>query len=662
MTLCGKAQRKQLNLDILNEEHPSGGSTAPKEGLLSQKLGLDYHKEESIFRVWAPDQDQLWLKLYRSMEDKEGSLIPMKKEGGIFQVGVRGDLNGTFYTYVVDEREVSDPYSYAASMNSERSAIIDLEETNPPGFAASSYVTTPPDSAIIYEVHVGDFTFDKSSGVKAAGKFLGMVEEGTSYHLTSTGLDHLKKLGITHVHLMPINDFISVDESPEAFGRDDNYNWGYDPELYNVPEGSYALRPNDPSSRIRECKAMIQAFHEAGIGVILDVVYNHTWKSYNSNFNILAPGYFYRTRQGFFSNGSGVGNEIASERTMVRKFIIESLLFWQREYKVDGFRFDLMALTDRKTIAMARDRLRAVNPNTVIYGEPWTGGPSALDLKDQVRWSSQRGQGFALFNETFRQLVKGDNDDLGEGFIQGSTQGREALINALMGSIPTDTIDGGTQAPVESVNYFNAHDNLILEDKLTLTNPDPGRNEAMTRLAFGLLLTAQGIPFFHAGNEFRRSKQMSPNSYNAPYTINGVDWTLKAKHRALYCYVRELIELRKAYPVFRLTEADAVRQRVRPVDSPNDNMIVLLYQVHENKDRDYLLVIHHNGWQEGYLSAQVIYEALQANHLSFQRIFDSKGRVVVNRVEGSLSDLPTIHVTPLSTTIFSVKKGGFNGL
>lgn len=645
--------------DIINER---GRLDRLEEEARTQSLGLDYRKDRSIFRVWAPQREEVLLHLYRNREDREGFCLPMNKAGGIFQARVDRDLDGFYYTYRVGDQEVTDPYSLSASLNSRRTAIVNMEETNPPGFSSSSFVDTPPDQAIIYEVHVGDFTFDRTSGVKCAGKFLGMVEEGRKYHFTSTGLDHLKKLGITHVHLMPINDFISVDEDPEAFGREDNYNWGYDPELYNVPEGSYASCPDDPKSRIRDCKAMIQALHEAGIGVIMDVVYNHTWKSYDSNLNILAPGYYYRSSHGLFTNGSGVGNELASERTMVRKLIIDSLLFWQKEYKVDGFRFDLMALTDRETIDHALARLREVNPNILVYGEPWTGGPSGLDFKDQVRWSGQVGKGFALFNEVFRQMVKGDNDGPGKGFIQGAVGNKEVMTNGLMGSIRTDSIDGGVRDPIESINYFNAHDNLILEDKLSLTNPVGDLNDPMTRLAFGLLLTAQGIPFFHAGNEFRRSKAMSPNSYNAPYSINAVNWTLKLKHRSLYHYVRDLIQIRKDFPVFRLASGRSVRDRVRVIDPQNDNMISLVYQVDEGNHRDYLLVVHHNGWKGGVMPTFDLFRALQAYQLSIQRIFDPKGRVACNRVEGGESDLPYIHVQPLSTTIFSIKKGGSYGL
>lgn len=625
-------------------------------------LGLDYRADRSIFRVWAPNREEVGLHLYRDREDREGTCLPMEKFEEVFRIQIDRDLKGYYYTYRVGNQEVTDPYSQAVSINSERTAIIDLDETNPPGFSESSYVKIAPDQAIIYELHVGDYTFDRSSGAHFPGKFLGMAEEGSKYHFTSTGLDHLKKLGITHVHLMPINDFITVDESPDAFGKEDNYNWGYDPELYNVPEGSYALRPDDPKSRIWDCKSMIQAFHEAGIGVILDVVYNHTWKSYNSNFNILAPGYYYRSHQGLFTNGSGVGNELASERKMVREFIIDSLLFWQREYKVDGFRFDLMALTDRETIDLAVQRLKKVNPYVLIYGEPWTGGPSALDLVDQVRWSNQSGRGFSLFNEVFRQLVKGDNDGLGKGFIQGNTDNKDLLINRLLGSIRTEAIDGGVQNPPESINYFNAHDNLILEDKLSLTNPEKKYNDPMTRLAFGLLLTAQGIPFFHAGNEFRRSKQMSPNSYNAPYSINAVDWTLKLKNRSLYTYVRDLIQIRKDFSVFRLRKAEDVGRRVRVVESHDPNIISLVYRIREDNDQTYLLVIHHNGWQNGLLSSECIFRTLDAYRLSFQRIFDPKGRVTCNKVEGTESELPKIHLAPLSTTIFIVNKGGYYGV
>lgn len=627
----------------------------PSPEALQARLGADYSEKQTTFRVWAPTQVAVDLCLYDEGQGGTLQRIPMEKVGDLFIAVLSGDCKGKFYTYLVQGVEVVDPYAVSVSLNATRGAIVDLRETDPVGFRSDTLAETPIDDAVVVELHLADFTGSKTSGAEAAGKFLGLTE-----HLVvdgqKTGLDHLKELGITHVHLMPVAENATVDETPERFGADDNYNWGYDPELYNVPEGSFATDPLDPLSRIREMKAMVHALHKAGIRVIMDVVYNHTYKTLDSHLNRLVPDYYYRQDAHGFSNGSGVGNELASERPMVRKLIIDSLLFWQEEYRIDGFRFDLMALTDINTIKMALQALRAKDPEFLVYGEPWAGAVSALPQNLQTVWSAQNEFGFGLFNEAFRDAIRGDNNGTARGFIQGNTASKTAIEVGLLGSIDyRSLLDGGTRDPINTINYFNAHDNLILEDKLRISAGNPAQIEAMTRFAFGILLTAQGIPFFHVGNEFRRSKKGDANSYHAPLSVNGIDWRLKKENRALFEYVRDLIALRKEYAAFTLRAKAEVIERVDLLSVPSNNLIGLVHRLDGQEARDFLLCMYYNGWEPIELDVAFIFDRLRAERIVIQRIFDSNGRVVVNQIELSRSERIFLNLDPISLTIYKVR-------
>lgn len=644
------------------EEHSSLGATCAKtsasvvasEYALSVKLGVTYTKQKSIFRVWAPTKEQVILRLFPSAEGEACRMIEMTNQDGVYTAQVEGDWDGYFYTFFADGIEVVDPYSVSVSLNGRRSAVVDLSSTNPAGFRQDAYVSTKPKDAILYELHVGDYSFHTHSGAKNAGKYLGLVEE-SSYQGINTGLAHLKELGITHVHLMPIAENATVDEHPARFGADDNYNWGYDPHLYNVPEGAYAIDPYDPKARIRELKTAIQKLHEAGIGVVLDVVYNHTFRTKDSVFNLLVPDYYYRKVNGDFANGTGVGNEIASEAPMMRKFILESLLYWQKEYAIDGFRFDLMALTDRDTIRMAEQALRRVNPNVILYGEPWAASDSPLPMIRQTRWGTQNGEGFALFNAVFRDALCGGVDSAERGFLQGNANDKQATETGLLGSIHDEKgHNGGVKNPYHTINYFNAHDNLILEDKLTVSLNGAEHQEAMTKLAFSMLLTAQGIPFFHAGNSFRRSKKGNKNSYCAPYSVNAIDWEKKKQHLSLFQYVQQLIALRKAYPVFRLETGDEVRERVKIIPIEQSSVLGVAYRLGDKRSKDYLVSLFHDGWWDFNLDVTGIFDTLHAERVSVQRIFDHWGSVSGNRVQISRSDHLHLPLAPISMAMFRV--------
>ena len=385
-----------------------------------ENLGMVYSPEKTIFRVWAPTQEEVNLCLYQHWQSLLREEYPMTKDSqGVFEVIVEGNLDGTFYTYLIEGKEVTDPYSIAASMNSQRSAVVDLASTNPEGWLEHRIPKHSNKIPIIYELHIKDYTVHETSGVRYPGKYLGLAETNTDYQGFKTGLSHLSDLGVTHVQLLPIFDFLTSDEHPENFYKDNNYNWGYDPELYNVPEGSYSLDSRMSKQRIYELKKMIQALHEAGLSVVMDVVYNHTYRSKDSNFQIIVPNYYYRLSDKGFCDGSGCGNEIASERFMAQQFILDSLKYWMEEYKIDGFRFDLFGLMDTDTMKIIHKELKEVNPNVILYGEPWTGGDSPLPWDMRGVKGSQKGMRFGMFNDTFRDAIKGDNDGYGKGFVQG---------------------------------------------------------------------------------------------------------------------------------------------------------------------------------------------------------------------------------------------------
>ncbi|MFA7534401.1 MAG: alpha-amylase family glycosyl hydrolase, partial [Tissierellaceae bacterium] len=423
-----------------------------------KSLGIVYSTEKTVFRVWSPLQNRIEVLIYSNPNDfLRESHTMTKLEDGVHELTIFGDLKGKYYTFLLHGREeVADPYAIGSSVNSIRSAIVDLKETNPEGWNEHKILNKKSNlQPIIYEVHIKDFTIHESSGVQYPGKYLGFAQRDTKFGGYSTGISHLEELGITHVHLMPIYDFLTVKEDKEYFYRQDNYNWGYDPELYNVPEGSYSTEPENPISRIKELKTLIMELHKSGIKVVLDVVYNHTYRALGSNFERLMPGYYHRRREdGSLSNGSACGNELATEKPMVRKFILDSLIFWVQEYKVDGFRFDLMALIDIETVEEIIKSLREIKPNILIFGEPWTADVTTLPDKLKTTKGKQSKMKFALFNDDFRDAIKGDNDGYGRGFVQGNLDYKIATETGIAGSIYYDDSHiGFTSSPLETINY-----------------------------------------------------------------------------------------------------------------------------------------------------------------------------------------------------------------
>lgn len=563
------------------------------EEIEDEKLGAIYSKDKTTFRVFSPTSDTLDLLISDDyMKVRKNKYQMLRNEIGIYEITLEGDYSGFYYNYLVDNKyEVTDPYSFTASINSLSSVVVDMKETDPSGFRDEKLPQNLEEDAIIYEMSVKNYTADKSSGVRMKGKFLGLTEEGRSFKGVSTGIDNIKELGISHVQLLPIYDFISVDEDDSYFFDDDNYNWGYDPELYFAPEGSYATDPYDPISRIVDAKKMIQTFHRNDISVVMDVVYNHTFKSYDSNLNTLARGYYHRMNEdGSFSNGSGVGNEVKSENAFTRKLIIDSLCHWVREYKVDGFRFDLMALIDLDTIKIALKKLKKINPNIIIYGEPWMAFYSPLPLDKQILKGAQRSNSFGVFNDDFRDAIKGDVNGYEKGYIQGIFSNKTKIETGIAGSIRFDDRRiGFADDANETINYFNCHDNLIIYDKLAVSLNDTRDIDSYIKLALGLIFLSFGKPFIYEGNEFNHSKNNDANSYRSPLRINSIKWEDKLNNMDIFNYTKDLIKLRKSIKSFTKTKASDIKKSLTFMEDIDESLVV--YQIKSNNE-NYLVAIN----------------------------------------------------------------------
>lgn len=559
-------------------------------------LGAVYGRERTAFRLWSPAADEVRLALYRDGAEGEAfACLDMARDvGGTWRTEVAGDLKNTYYSYIVridgKERESGDPYARAAGVNGVRSMVLgDIAPA-----AGGRGLPRDLPHAIVTEVSIRDLTADPDCGIPEPhrGRFLGLTHRGcVSESGLPAGLDYIKSLGVTHVQLMPFYDFGSVDEAGD-FER--QYNWGYDPVNYNVPEGSYATDPYNGEVRVRECREMIGAIHEAGLGVIMDVVYNHVFDAESSVFHRCAPGYFFRmsAQEGGmrYGNATGCGNEIASERPMVRKYIIDSMTYWAREYGIDGFRMDLMGVLDTETVRALRLALDRVRPGILLYGEGWAAGDSPLPAAQRALKSNAMEMDFpervGMFSDDIRDCVKGSVFDAGgRGFVNGCPVQSRWLGCCVSGGIalePDKTKEYGLQeraeetdagirpwakSPAQAVNYLSCHDNLTLWDKLTLSAPEASEEErlAMNRLGAAVIFTAQGMPFFLCGEESGRSKpdgrgSLSGNSYDLPVEINRMDWHRMKEFQQLADYYRGLIAFRRAFPQFWKAGAQQVRE------------------------------------------------------------------------------------------------------
>lgn len=540
-------------------------------------LGAIYSKEHTTFRLWSPPAATVTLNLYPDGDSSEPiSRIPMKKKNGRWEITVGDDLDGVYYTYTVNiagkESETIDIYARSAGVNGKRGLIFDPEQTNPDHWDRYPHVKLEKyTDAVIYELHVRDYSSDPSGKFLKRGKFISFAEKNVTNTAGDTiGLDYIASLGVTHIHLLPVFDFQTVDESSSK----PQYNWGYDPMNYNIPEGSYSTDPYDGLVRVREFKELVKAIHKRGMGVIMDVVYNHTYATEDSSFNKIYPGYYYRHNQdGSFSNGSGCGNEFASERKMARKFICDSLCYLASEYKLDGFRFDLMGLIDIDTLNFCDHKLREINPNMLLYGEGWTGGGSPLDENLRaVKRNSGRIPAFAMFSDDFRDSVKGSVfHDEDQGYVNyGQNHTSERIKSDLCGCVQHYQVShhlARTDTPCRTINYVEAHDNLTFHDKLLLSMNGASEEEIISAEKIGatLVFLSQGIPFIQAGQEFMRSKQLpeggySHDSYNSPDSVNGIRWDNLTEYRELSDYYKGLIAVRKAYPEFRMTDRNEIQK------------------------------------------------------------------------------------------------------
>lgn len=560
----------------------------------ADNLGVKYMKTGSEFNLFTPTAADVKLVLYdnQDIDKADGVEYQMVKgTGDIWSCKLDGDLNGKFYLFKVTNNGVPqyclDPYSRSLAHDGIKSAVIDLNDTNPDGW----YTTPKPsgsynaEDAIMYELHVRDFSTDVDSGMVNKGKYLAFTEEGTkSSEGMSTGIDYLKSLGITHVHLLPTYDFASVKEDPVETDPNKQFNWGYDPLNYTSPEGSYSTNPRDPVARVKEFKEMVESLHKNNIKVILDVVFNHTADV--STFENIAPGYYYKMdSNNKFIDQSGCGNALNSSKPMVRKLILDTLKYWATEYKVDGFRFDLASVIDTDTLKEASTELHNIDPSIVLYGEPWMGG-----RWDTPHWNKgdMNGSKFAVFNDTFRDALKGGGDDeiSASGYINAEGSGKKgAVMNGIAGS----QVNGGGfgSSPDDTLNYVDAHDNLILQDKLTKTNSgDANQKKKIQEMTYAILLTSQGVPFITSGDEMLRSKNLNNNSYNAPDSINQIKWANESTNSDVANYFKGLIQLRKEHPAFRMTNYTDINSHLDWLDTNTrtDNVIDFMLKDNANGD------------------------------------------------------------------------------
>ncbi len=535
-------------------------------------LGLTYSAANSKFRLWAPTASDVKLNIYDTYNQVTPTAHAMTKaEKGTWTKTLDGDLKGKFYTFEVAvngiTNEAVDPYARAVSVNGEKGAIIDLADTNPSGWLEQEKPAFGnATDAVIYELHVRDFSIHPQSGMKNKGKFLAFTEENTKGpNGTSTGISYIKDLGVTHVQLLPIYDYATVDETKLD---QEQFNWGYDPKNWNAPEGSYSTDPTKPEVRIKELKQAIQSMHAKGLRVIMDVVYNHVFNLDPSNVNKIVPGYYFRYKEdGSPANGTGVGNETASERSMMRKLIVDSTNYWAKEYKLDGYRFDLMGIHDTITMNKVRSDMTKIDPNFVIIGEGWIMGNSLDDRLKANQMNAPVMPGIAHFNDYIRDGVKGSVwNDGDRGWVNGNLAAVNKVKGGIVGGIQTNEMAlQFTKTPDQSVTYVEAHDNLTLWDKLEKTSgelPEPVRIQ-MHKLASSIALTSQGVAFIHAGQEFLRTKGGDHNSYKSPDSVNKLDWARKDKYSDVVDYFKGLIQLRKEHPAFRMMNSADVRNNLK---------------------------------------------------------------------------------------------------
>ena len=576
---------------------------AAKYTYTGNDLGVTYTKASTKLRVWAPTAKAVNVVTYKEADAPytSGVLTKMKYDTkGTWVATLKGDQNGTVFNYRVTVNntinEAVDPYVRATTINGARGVIVDLDTTDPKGWNSSKpKFSGKPTDAVIYELHVRDLSMDPSSGIPAKnkGKFLALTDLNTSNNGQKTGVAAIKDLGVTHVELLPIFDFATVNENLPTF------NWGYDPQNYNVPEGSYSSDPKKPTARITELKSAIMSLHKAGLRVNMDVVYNHVSNANTFSQNLIVPGYFFRRDDnGNLTNGSGCGNDVASERPMVRKFIVDSVKYWTTEYNLDGFRFDLMGLMDIQTINEITSALKKIDPSILVIGEGWNMGTLPADKKaNQLNISKLPG--VAHFNDQIRDGIKGSVFDASDtGFATGKFTAKMNVLAGIVGNTDYSTdimTKWTTTAPGQSVNYVESHDNMTLVDKITSSVKDakPGDVAQLSQLAGSIPLLAQGMPFLQAGQEFLRSKSGDSNSYKSSDLVNSLKWSTQSANASTVKFYKGLIALRKAHPAFRMETTELVRKNLKFLPSPEGT---IAYSLNGSavKDSAAILVVVHN--------------------------------------------------------------------
>jgi pullulanase len=577
-------------------------------------LGHSYSPDFTVIKVWAPTASDIAVRIYK--EGNGGSPIESHtmslETAGVWLVRLEGDYIGKYYTVStkIDGKwlaEVAEPYARAVGANGNRAMIIDLDKTNPEDWAADSRPNqTNYNDIIIYESHIRDLSIHASSGIANKGKYKAFTELGTvNASGQPTGVDHLVELGVTHLHLLPAFDFRSIDETQLELNK---YNWGYDPQNYNVPEGSYSSNPADGPVRIKEFKEMVLALHKSGIRVVMDAVYNHTGFTEESNFNQLVPGYYYRQNaDGSLSDAAACGNETASERPMVRNFIVQSMEYWAKEYHIDGFRVDLMGIHDIETMNAASAALKKIDPTIFVYGEGWTAGGSPLpDSLRALKANTAELNSIGVFSDEMRDALKGQwNDEKDLGFVSGGLGKTESIKFGIAAAVAHPDIDYAkvnytnkpwAREPWQTINYVSCHDNHTLWDKLKLANPtaDKATLIRMNNLAQTIVFTSQGIPFLHSGAEFLRSKKGVENSYQSPDSINQTNWELKSKNKEVFEYTKSLIQLRKNHPAFRMTDADMLRDNLKFIDTKDEHFVAFSLINNANGDAWKEILVFHN--------------------------------------------------------------------
>lgn len=555
---------------------------------------VEYSPKATTFQLTtSPDVKKVNVVITDNDSDTAGQLVKsMKRVGaGKWKLTVKNDLKGKYYVFSVYNQEQPDItpglFAKAVSVNGKRGAIVDLKDTDPEGWADDVRPALKnPCDLVIYEMHHRDFSMDLSSGIKNKGKFLALTEPAA--------IDHLRRLGVNAIHILPSFDFASIDESKPDVAQ---YNWGYDPLNYNVPEGSYSTNAADPKVRIREFKQMVQALHKAGIRVILDVVYNHTFDINGSNFQKTYPDYYFRkTAEGKYSDGSGCGNETASDKQLMRDFMKESVEYWVKEYHIDGFRFDLMGIHDIETMNEIHDVVSKIDPSIYIYGEGWSAGSCAYPQeKLAMKANARELNGIGAFSDEMRDALRGPfSDDTKGGFLAGVPGQEESIKFGIAGAISHPQIDmtkvnysktAWTNEPSQMVAYVSCHDDMCLTDRLRASIPYIGDDELirLDLLAQTAVFTSQGVPFILAGEEMLRDKKGVHNSFRSPDSINRLDWNNLKRYPQVFDYYSGLISLRKQHPAFRMGSADEVRKHLVFLDAPAG---VVAYQLKDNAGGD----------------------------------------------------------------------------